>query len=46
MAHFMDGWCKCENLSTNDLFHDDGECKACRKHHWHCGRCGEISQVG
>ncbi len=41
-------WCKgegpCENASP--IFHDDGECDWCEKHHYHCAHCGKVSQVG
>ena len=40
-------WCKCGKSDTADTtFHDDGECRACNKHHYHCGVCNKISQVG
>lgn len=39
-------WCRCEKPSDDIIFHDDGECGDCRKHHYHCGACGKITQVG
>lgn len=42
----MDLWCSCKTPSEDVIFHDDGECRQCRKHHYHCGTCGKITQVG
>lgn len=28
------------------VFHNDGECSWCSKHHYHCVVCGKIEQVG
>lgn len=39
-------WCKCEKSSDDVTFHEDNECRDCRKHHYHCGNCGKICQVG
>lgn len=39
-------WCRCEKPSEGTTFHDDGECRQCRKHHYHCENCGKITQVG
>ena len=39
-------WCKCEKPSDTATFHDDGECRQCKKHHYHCENCGKITQVG
>lgn len=47
-------WCRCEFWTTPEgpepqnppTYHADGECSDCQKHHWHCGDCGKISQVG
>lgn len=41
-----DLWCRCGKSSDDVIFHDDGECSQCRKHHYHCGSCGKISQIG
>lgn len=38
-------WCRC-GASTTGAFHDDDQCHMCAKHHWHCGSCGKIVQVG
>ncbi len=41
-------WCQCEGDEgfENPTHHADGECADCDKHHWHCGTCGKISQIG
>lgn len=39
-------WCRCEKSSDEVIFHDDGECADCHKHHYHCGACQKITQVG
>lgn len=39
-------WCKCTTPSDDVVFHDDGTCSQCRKHHYHCGTCKKICQVG
>ena len=40
-------WCSCEKPDLeNSTFCDDGECADCRKHHYHCGTCQKICQVG
>lgn len=40
-------WCSCgRSDEAPAIFHDDGTCRKCYKHHWHCGRCGKIVQVG
>lgn len=39
-------WCRCEKSSDDVIFHDDGECGDCHKHHYHCGNCQKITQVG
>jgi hypothetical protein len=40
-------WCHCRPPSSEDIiFHDDNTCKQCQKHHYHCGSCGKITQVG
>ncbi len=42
-----DLWCSCKKPDFDNItFHDDGECRDCRKHHYHCGACGKICQVG
>lgn len=40
-------WCSCENADlSNSTFCDDGTCSDCEKHHYHCGACNKICQVG
>lgn len=45
-------WCSCgPAFSDRDNFSDDGRCSVnpqCKftKHHYHCGRCGKVSQEG
>lgn len=41
-----DFWCHCKTPSEDVTFHDDFECRDCQKHHYHCGTCHKISQVG
>lgn len=41
-----DLWCRCKTSSESPDFHDDNECSQCQKHHWHCGNCRKICQVG
>ena len=45
-----DHWCHCENSDPEQItFCDDGENineHCCQKHHYHCGNCGKIVQVG
>ena len=45
----MTDWCECEEETDDCLFHDDGvapESMCPGKHHWHCGLCGKLIQVG
>ncbi len=40
-------WCTCKKPDLdNCTFCDDGECADCNKHHYHCGTCQKICQVG
>lgn len=45
-------WCKCSREareSRDSIFHDDGQVTnqhCTRKHHWHCGKCKKLTQVG
>jgi hypothetical protein len=40
-------WCDCKKPDYEaHVFHDDGQCNTCYKHHYHCGSCGKIYQVG
>lgn len=40
-------WCKCGKTDTNGEFADDGKCTCgIYKHHYHCGNCGNVWQVG
>lgn len=43
-------WCSCEDSDPNAvIFCDDGQRineHCVRKHHYHCGRCRKIVQVG
>lgn len=41
-----DFWCHCGNPSGDVEFHDDGEGAACSKHHYTCGDCGRVLQIG
>lgn len=43
-----EGWCECEQES-DPLFHSDGVMpmdNCVEKHHYHCGWCLGISQIG
>ena len=45
----MSGWCECEQETDDFRFHDDGVTpwKTCvDKHHWHCGLCLKLNQIG
>ncbi len=43
-------WCQChaeEDDYTPAIYFPDNACHCgCRKHHYHCGRCGKLEQVG
>jgi len=40
-------WCRCGYEGGGDIFKDDGECSCgVRKHHYHCPKCGKITQIG
>lgn len=40
-------WCNCGNPSESSKYHaDDPNSTTCTKHHWTCGDCGKILQVG
>lgn len=39
----QDMWCSCGNPSGDVHFHDD---EPGSKHHWTCGDCGGVLQVG
>lgn len=42
-----DDWCKCEDRDIYDTeFWDDGEHEHVWKHHYRCGECGKITQIG
>jgi len=44
----MQMWCECETLE-HGAFHDDGEMPwdwCVGKHHYHCTRCGKLTQIG
>tara|TARA_Y100000589_G_scaffold331494_1_gene385286 strand:- start:59 stop:241 length:183 start_codon:yes stop_codon:yes gene_type:complete len=42
-----DDWCKCEDRDIYDTeFWDDGEHEHVYKHHYRCGDCGKITQIG
>ena len=38
-------WCDCEDGSDNDYYVPDGE-GVIEKHHWLCGICHKIVQIG
>lgn len=47
IAAFQDSWCRCDNPDFEQaIFYDNGRHPDCRKHHWRCGDCGKILQVG
>lgn len=37
--------CNCEKPS-NEYYVPDGANKECEKHHWRCGKCHGITQIG
>ncbi len=43
-------WCKCSSDEDNGIiYHEDGEgsWETCvEKHHFHCGRCQKLTQIG
>lgn len=40
-------WCGCGKSDEAPVFYADGQHRGCvHKHHWHCGNCRKISQVG
>tara|TARA_Y100000401_G_scaffold117519_1_gene126807 strand:- start:1001 stop:1240 length:240 start_codon:yes stop_codon:yes gene_type:complete len=42
-----DDWCQCEDHDIYDTeFWDDGEHEHVHKHHYRCGDCGKITQIG
>jgi hypothetical protein len=46
--HMTQDWCKCED-SEPGAFCDDGQHRNIHcvgKHHWHCGVCEKLVQVG
>lgn len=39
-------WCECEEEGKED-YYENGEHKGCIvKHHYHCRKCGGVSQIG
>ncbi len=43
---FRKSWCQCGNKSKEVRFYDDYEHPDCSKHHYRCGDCGKILQIG
>lgn len=46
--HYQNMWCECPE-SEDDYdwrFCPDKSCPSMRKHHYHCQKCGKITQVG
>lgn len=39
-------WCDCDNPSESAVYWADDTHPECSKHHWRCGDCGKIQQVG
>lgn len=39
-------WCSCKVETPGAIYHADGTCPTCHKHHWHCPACHKIVQVG
>ena len=40
-------WCRCVAGFDDPFFVPDGWCKCgVSKHHWHCGQCKQVCQVG
>lgn len=44
---YLNMWCECENSPIEAwTFHDDGEHPVIQKHHYRCGICHKITQIG
>jgi hypothetical protein len=40
-------WCECGDYMENDIFSNDFMCRCgVEKHHYHCGTCKKITQIG
>jgi len=39
-------WCECGNPSEGTSYVPDNASSVCVKHHWVCGDCGRVVQVG
>jgi hypothetical protein len=40
-------WCTCKEAGDDWQFFDDGMCPCgCNRHHYHCKKCGGITQTG
>jgi len=45
-TQLKNGWCKCD-VNDNAIFFDDDKCSCgCKRHHYHCSKCGGITQIG
>jgi hypothetical protein len=47
--HMTQDWCKCGDVQAPGAFCDDGQSRnihCVSKHHWHCGVCEKLVQVG
>jgi DnaJ-class molecular chaperone len=43
--HYADMWCKCHG-KTPTVFYKDGEHPDLFKHHYRCGVCRKVKQIG
>ena len=39
-------WCKCDFTPNETRYYADGQHPDCDKHHYRCGTCGLITQIG
>lgn len=45
----MEGWCACESEPSEPFYHEDFQLvfeNCVEKHHWHCGWCLGLVQIG
>jgi len=39
-------WCTCNKSKSDAIYVPDGKSRVCSKHHWICGDCRKIVQIG
>lgn len=45
LARYQALWCGCAEPGEQK-FYDDDEHPELKKHHWRCGNCGKVTQIG